>query len=807
MAEEAAGSDGDGPSPGNEPAFHQTSVQSGDGTQINARKIDAVHVHVHLRQWWVELARAIRRLARGADRPAATAEELARAADELASAVGKRWQAEARLRRLDDPMRLPVFWAKADEETFDSDHPENVWGDRDAEDLTGDLDRIAELHERLPYSRLVVLGDVGSGKTVLSQRFVLERLAGREPGAAVPEIFSLGSWNLDEDSLDAWLSRQLIRDQPWLRALTADGGTTLADELVRGNLILPVLDGFDEIPERLRDKARNQLDDASRPYVLTSRVDAYRQAVLDTRGLHRAAVITLAGLSPDAAVEYLRRSSPPKAGSGWEQVRQEMSADPDGPLGTALSTPLMVHLAAIVHGERGTGGPKGAARGPEALLRAGRSGTRDTVEDGLLSGFLPVVYRDGTEDEDRARVQEWLGYLAHQLGDGHDLKWWELGSRTLSRPVRTVLVGTVTGLAFGLFDTVVVWSLMPFVTPKPPYWIAAAPLHGAGLGLLTGIGFGLVYAFTDGGGAREPSGVSMRLLGRTRPSRRTLGRRLAVGLTGGFGFGFVTWFAAALVYGVVTGTALVPALLAGLRNGLVGGLVSGPALGLAYGGGAGGPEEERPRLKGVIGHFRRRIWPRLTIGYAAAFSGGLVFSVMGPLVSDLATGGGAGLGTVLVSAFVSGLGYGPMLGLVYALTTALSAPIPPDSTNAPDRLLRTSRTALLQQSLLNTLVFGVVGWLVFGSAGNFPDWAFYTLDFGLGIAMAYGLALTAWGHWMVLARIWLPLTGRLPWAVHAFLKDAHRRGVLRHSGAVYQFRHALLKEHLARTYKDQEEKG
>ncbi|MGY5126896.1 hypothetical protein [Streptomyces nigrescens] len=44
----------------------------------------------------------------------------------------------------------------------------------------------------------------------------------------------------------------------------------------------------------------------------------------------------------------------------------------------------------------------------------------------------------------------------------------------------------------------------------------------------------------------------------------------------------------------------------------------------------------------------------------------------------------------------------------------------------------------------------------------------------------------------------MSLTGRLPWTVSAFLRDAHRRGVLRQAGAVYQFRHARLQEHLAR---------
>ncbi|MET9083474.1 hypothetical protein ABZX77_16535 [Streptomyces sp. NPDC004237] len=183
-----------------------------------------------------------------------------------------------------------------------------------------------------------------------------------------------------------------------------------------------------------------------------------------------------------------------------------------------------------------------------------------------------------------------------------------------------------------------------------------------------------------------------------------------------------------------------------------------------------------------------------------------VYGMVGPLVSGLAAGAVPGFRTVLATACVAGLSYGPMVGLAYALTAALAAPVRPEATHEPDRLLRTDRTAVLQQILVNTVVFGVVGWLLYGPGGDVADWLFYTLTGGVGVGLAYGLALTAWGHWMVLARIWLPLTGRLPWAVGAFLRDARRRGVLRHSGAVYQFRHARLKEHLARTYEKTYEK-
>jgi hypothetical protein len=64
-------------------------------------------------------------------------------------------------------------------------------------------------------------------------------------------------------------------------------------------------------------------------------------------------------------------------------------------------------------------------------------------------------------------------------------------------------------------------------------------------------------------------------------------------------------------------------------------------------------------------------------------------------------------------------------------------------------------------------------------------------------AATWLLFFTAWGEWL-LARWWLAATGRLPWALGAFLRDAHRRGVLRREGAIYEFRHARLQDSLAR---------
>jgi hypothetical protein len=73
----------------------------------------------------------------------------------------------------------------------------------------------------------------------------------------------------------------------------------------------------------------------------------------------------------------------------------------------------------------------------------------------------------------------------------------------------------------------------------------------------------------------------------------------------------------------------------------------------------------------------------------------------------------------------------------------------------------------------------------------------FGITFGLTVGVA-GVVSRAWGNFC-LVRVWLALRGHLPWRLMRFLDDAHRRGVLRQTGAVYQFRHARLQDQLANT--------
>jgi hypothetical protein len=109
---------------------------------------------------------------------------------------------------------------------------------------------------------------------------------------------------------------------------------------------------------------------------------------------------------------------------------------------------------------------------------------------------------------------------------------------------------------------------------------------------------------------------------------------------------------------------------------------------------------------------------------------------------------------------------------------------------------------LLAWALVIGLVVGLLNGIVYGPLRGLEVGAVFGIEAAFGVGLGYGLCLTAWGQWVALSRIWLPLTGRLPWSLIAFLDDAHQRGVLRQAGAVYQFRHARIQHHLSRAFQE-----
>ncbi|MFF8787461.1 NACHT domain-containing protein [Streptomyces sp. NPDC015125] len=672
------------------------------------------------------------------------APQVQESAKRLAREVDTQWRREEQQRRVHDPFPLAVrFRCTPARELFD--HWESI---REAPPgtasgplpLDGRLDRIAEVYGSIPSRRLVVLGEAGSGKSVLTLRFVLNWLGARTPGDAVPVIFGLSSWNPTTTSLRDWMCSQLVRDYPFLAAPAEHGGN-LAGALVDARKILPVLDGFDEIAGGLHGAALRVLDRTVTPLLLTSRPKEYREAVAEPDVLRAAAVIELEGLTVDDYADYLHRSSRPVAAGGtqrtaWGPVLDQLREQPRSPgavnLAAVLTTPLMVALARTVYSDA----PR---RSPSELLDTTAFASPEALRGHLLAAFLPAVYDPsptGRRTGHRRhwhpdRAERWLGYLATHLNElgTPNLAWWELGT-TMRRSSRMLVVGLVAALAFGVTTGIGNLPVDLVGTSRDlPFAIERGILVGLLHGLIAGLAFGFAYGLMSGAAPVKPSHVRIQIFGGSRERGAKSVSRFLLGLGVGVPFALVLEFMDRCVVGPL-----------GFDDGLSGGLMGAILFPLEVGLGTG-------VVLGIMAWIEAPMDIKSVVSAADLLTTNRKNVIFHMLVWMLVIGLPAGIGFALTS--------GPEIGFA-------SRPV---------------------RGLLAGLVFGI--------------------EAAFGGGLGYGLSFTAWGQWVALSRMWLPLTGRLPWAVIAFLDDAHQRGVLRRAGAVYQFRHARLQAHLADAFQMQ----
>ncbi|MFE9492506.1 NACHT domain-containing protein [Streptomyces sp. NPDC006641] len=279
--------------------------------------------------------------------------------------------------------------------------------------------------------------------------------------------------------------------------------------------------------------------------------------------------------------------------------------------------------------------------------------------------------------------------------------------------------------------------------------------------------------------------------------------------------------ATAVVYGLMSclvhglsGFGLMDVLVSGLLNGSMTGLSFGLAHGVVatFIDGAFQPSRVQLSLRArQTGRARPKSMPRFMAGLAVGPIAQVTGNLLAGVVNVAAYQEPFWLLARMLNAGFWGLVIGVGAALVLGSTAWFEEPIDPQQATSPTGLLNSNRTTVLRQALVLGLVFGTL--ILLGSwflADLLPRhmWGVTVvwtpalglrsaLLSGLGSALMAALALTAWGRWAILARGWLPLTGRLPWALNTFLEDAHRRGVLRRNGAFYQFRHTLLQQHLA----------
>lgn len=360
-------------------------------------------------------------------------------ADALASDLVAQWEPEIRYRRqrFGDQRLIPLSWTGTDIGAVRLRLDGKLEGNPDAA-AAG----LADGFDQLPSHRLVVIGEPGAGKTFLGVMLTVGLLRRRAANAPVPVFLSLSSWDPVEHSLDEWLVRTLADTY-------YSGRQQVVQTLLVRRLLLPILDGLDELPEHARRRAVNRLNDVldgDRPLVLTCRIAEYEDLIAaGAPSLLRAPVVRI---SPVSATDVAARLK------SWPGIAAHVERAPDGPVTTALSTPLMLSLFTAAYRERS----------PDELLTA-RFTSRHAVEDHLVDLLVDTVYP-------HPKHRRWLTYLAeilHRDGD-RDLRWWELARRTLSpwtAPVLGLLVAAVVfTIAAGLYQTPGATKLIAIPPPQ-----------------------------------------------------------------------------------------------------------------------------------------------------------------------------------------------------------------------------------------------------------------------------------------------------------------------------------------------------
>jgi transcriptional regulator with XRE-family HTH domain len=448
---------------------------------------------------------------------------LDEAAEILAGEVRRQWEAEAVIRHLRDPLPLDVRWSPAAAELGDNeevirDVARRGGGRTRQLSLHGGADQVVEAFRGLPQPRLVVLGPPGSGKTGLLVLLTVGLLRDRRPGP-VPVLLSLSAWDAAREGFHAWVRRRLREDHPRLRSLGSDA----AGDLVRQGRVLPLLDGLDELPQRLRSRAIDELArlGPEHPLVIACRSREYEQVVAAGSLVRAAPVVELDDLAPAAVIAYLRAGrSFLGAPARWEPVLAHLGRGEPGPLVGALSTPLMASLARTVYDDSGAD--------PGELVDERRFSCREAIEDHLLDALIPAVFADDPPADDPRRrwradeARRWLTYLAERLQQRgtRDLAWWDLSPW---RPSATPLLCLAGTALFGVAG----------------WWL------GTGYALLMmavgGCGFGFMIGFTDD---RWPVRTASRL-------DRQLGASLLGGLGSGLGLGLKVGLGVGAVFGAL----------------------------------------------------------------------------------------------------------------------------------------------------------------------------------------------------------------------------------------------------------------
>ncbi|WP_086840851.1 NACHT domain-containing protein [Amycolatopsis kentuckyensis] len=604
----------------------------------------------------------------------------------------------------------------------------------------GDLADIGEFFTSLPTGRLIILGDPGSGKTMMSIELTLQLLQSDDPNPTIPIRLSLAGWDIHQDFED-WLADRLVVDYD-IRAASAKELVT-----ARPRKLLPVLDGLDEMDRADAEEPRRALhalqvlneyiDGPARGrVVLTCRSARYAQLEAGGAALRDSTKVQILPLQHAQIVGYIERRF--EAARHQRQRWLTTLDEHTEVLDEVLSTPWRLHLATTLFD---------GARDPEEMFAPHHDPSTiqpTKIEEFLLDSYVSAATRKENQRKSTKytpeKVEHWLENLATHLN-------WQA---TISSQDS----GTPPGLSGIDFTPHLLWPISGRTTVRYTHMAVSLLLY---------------YSFffvIFGTKLTENLPLFFSALGVTDPWATTL---------------IITTLLAVLLLGmpgiVLTGASqqwptpwvrnrvrisprdrLRLSAKAGTRTAVratMVGMVSGAAL-LAATSGSGQLE-----------------WPKTLLGNIFV--------------------------AVLFILFI-GVSVGIVSGILSTAVNALSARMTEwnhgiDITTPRSTLRFELLFFVVLVPLIGTLTLDALDWI---AEGRTPIRIDILSDF-LAISLLVASALIpAWTRYAV-GMAYAAAKGTLPLRLSRFLQWACEAGLLRRSGVSYQFRHLELQQHLTRT--------
>jgi MFS family permease len=699
---------------------------------------------------------------------------------------------------------------------------------------------------------LLILGEPGAGKSTLlltlAQQLVTQ--AERDEALPLPVLVPLSPWTANSPPFQYWLAEQV--------AQLYDIPEQLAQRWVQEGRFLPLLDGLDEMKEKVQPACIGAINDYHHAYpgplVVCSRKAEFEEASkLQPIILESALVVQ--PLSHEQVDAYLAQ-----AGEPLKALRRELNKNPG--LRELANTPLM--LSVLMLSYKGIPLRSLPQKEPELQQQVWTDYVERMVERKGDAVRYPLE-----------RTRAWLHWLAQQMREHNpsifylehlQLDWLpseqELVYIWLAVRIPGILIGVLAGLTIALF----------LGSQDPTYLLQDGVLGGFLGGLFNeGAPEGTVLQRVQN--HPRPTthhiipkraiisaliGLACGLSLRLNPNY-SLGDWLRDGSISGFGIGLGCWLLLSLLPRFSSGAAqttttdtaqhqldlrytmqaphkqraLLVAAVFGGERGLIGGLGIGLTGGLGIG-------LINALLFGLMGMVVSLIFEVQT-GYVDLTErlewtwGSLIQSLFTPRHFRIALvfasivlvlfGLGFGLSSGLAVGLSFGLSSGLSSGLSYWLLVGLLQGISYEKVDDQDRrvLNQGIRRSFYNGGIMGiisggvigitgTLSFALINWLSFGLSNLLGNWLhsgpiyWVQEDLSLGwlLAVSSGLLICATNGGLAvlrhaILRLLLWHTHTFPLQVAPFFEDAKTRILLQRKGGGYSFIHNLLLNYFADT--------